>query len=366
MKKSLIAIAIITLMCLVLIPNYAQASMEWNSIKGDADSFIGVGLGNKQSLNASNIVYNIAGILTTIGIIIVLGGILILGIKYMTAKPDEAAKLKTKLVGLAIAGVVVIAAFGIWKLIGNYLQNMTGTVEPITIEIPEDTPTPTPTTTQKPTPTPTPEITEADQGDMKFDSSFNSWVYIPHIEDIKTYKNMPVIIYLHGGTGTATQRGVIGDSLPKFLYDKELKVNALILCPLNDGVDVKALINQVKSRYSIDEKRISITGHSTGAYYAIYKAKTTPGFFSACVPMSLRYIGSQYWVKDLDCAAKFVFEQYHGYEQARQIAEAVKSNVNKLNNPNISWVQTTGTNHGTVTNYYKTSDIMTWMISQSR
>ena len=129
---------------------------------------------------------------------------------------------------------------------------------------------------------------------------------------------------------------------------------------------VKALINQVKSRYSIDEKRISITGHSTGAYYAIYKARSNPGFFSACVPVSLRYVGTQYWVKDLDCAAKFVFEQYHDYNQARQMADQVKSCVNKLNNPNITWVQTTGTYHTTVTNYYKTSDILTWMISQSR
>ena len=34
----------------------------------------------------------------------------------MTATPEEAAKLKTKLVGLVIAGSVILGAWGIWNL----------------------------------------------------------------------------------------------------------------------------------------------------------------------------------------------------------------------------------------------------------
>ncbi len=54
-----------------------------------------------------------------------LGGILIVGIKYMTATPEEAAKLKTKLVGLVIAGIVIIGAYAIWRLAYNLFSGMT-------------------------------------------------------------------------------------------------------------------------------------------------------------------------------------------------------------------------------------------------
>ena len=64
-------------------------------------------------------------ILTTIGAVIVLVGILVIGIQYMMATPEEAAKLKVKLVGLVVAGVVILGAWGIWNLTLTFLAGIT-------------------------------------------------------------------------------------------------------------------------------------------------------------------------------------------------------------------------------------------------
>lgn len=66
----------------------------------------------------------LGSILTTIGGVIVLVGILVIGIQYMMATPEEAAKLKTKLVGLVVAGIVILGAWGIWSLTLTFLNGM--------------------------------------------------------------------------------------------------------------------------------------------------------------------------------------------------------------------------------------------------
>ena len=113
-------IKILPILCLILIlfttPSYASSDLSWSSISGKANDFITIGERSAKNLDASALINSLANILTTIGAIIVLAGLLIIGIKYMVATPEEAAKLKTKLVGLVVAGVVILGAFGIWNL----------------------------------------------------------------------------------------------------------------------------------------------------------------------------------------------------------------------------------------------------------
>lgn len=122
--KVLFVVIIITNFLSFISPSYA--SLDWSTISGQASSFIE--RGNEKGSNyitASDmnpLISGLASILTTIGVIIVLIGLLVIGIKYMVATPDEAAKLKTKLVGLAISGVVIIGAYGIWTLAYNFLN----------------------------------------------------------------------------------------------------------------------------------------------------------------------------------------------------------------------------------------------------
>ena len=113
---------VIIILCMVLvvltIPSHAQDELSWDSISKKAENFINVA--EPKEINAAPLVNGLANILTTIGVVIVLIGLLVMGIKYMVATPEEAAKLKTKMVGLVLAGVVILGAFGIWRLAGQF------------------------------------------------------------------------------------------------------------------------------------------------------------------------------------------------------------------------------------------------------
>ena len=124
-KKLTIIALLIMCICFCVIPNYTYASeISWSGITDKAKKFEEEGNG-KIKIDASNVIQGLANILTTIGVVIVLGALLIIGIKYMMASPDEAAKLKKQLVGVVLAGVVIIGAFGIWKVTESVFSGIT-------------------------------------------------------------------------------------------------------------------------------------------------------------------------------------------------------------------------------------------------
>ena len=51
------------------------------------------------------------------------GVTIVMGIKYMFATPEEAAKLKQQLIGLVVSAVVVLGATAIWKIIYKVLSS---------------------------------------------------------------------------------------------------------------------------------------------------------------------------------------------------------------------------------------------------
>lgn len=77
--------------------------------------------GSVNSKAMGEILKPIVGILTAIGVIALIVITMIMGIKYMFATPEEAAKLKQQLIGLVVSAVVVLGATAIWKIIYNIL-----------------------------------------------------------------------------------------------------------------------------------------------------------------------------------------------------------------------------------------------------
>ena len=199
----------------------------------------------------------------------------------------------------------------------------------------------------------------------EYKSDLDAYLYVPEISDV----DVPVIIYLRGGLNLEKSTGasITNESLPKFLNNKEVSVNAVVVAPRVPSANITNLLDKLAANYiyDIDMNRISITGYSTGAHYALEDIKYDKNnTFSAAAIMALRYSGSQYDLKYVKCPAKFIFEQNHSSDGPRQVAAAITSEAKKYDN--IEIVQTQGTNHGTVTNYYKTSDILEWLISQSK
>ena len=124
-------------------------------------------------------------------------------------------------------------------------------------------------------------------------ASIKYWLYTP--ENPK--KDMPLIVYLHGGSGKGDDLELITavDGFPQYVKDKKVCPDAYIIMPqvssdYKGWGDIKAnlmkLINFVKTEYKIDENKISLTGHSMGGTGTWQLALAYPNTFSAIAPLS--------------------------------------------------------------------------------
>lgn len=96
---------------------------------GKADNFISIGSSNMQIGDLGSIGNEfsaIGSILTYIGAGILVGATAYMGILYLTATPEKQAKLKQQLIGLVVSAIVVFGAYGIWKIVVNFLQDTIG------------------------------------------------------------------------------------------------------------------------------------------------------------------------------------------------------------------------------------------------
>lgn len=101
---------------------YNVKAISITEMESDAANFIKIG---EEQINAASIDYDqvteefkdLAQILTMIGTGVMVGVATYMGIKYLTAGPEAQAKLKTQLVGVLVAGLVVFASYPIWKFI---------------------------------------------------------------------------------------------------------------------------------------------------------------------------------------------------------------------------------------------------------
>lgn len=129
-----------------------------------------------------------------------------------------------------------------------------------------------------------------------FSSSSNGnlgyWLYTPQ----NPTANMPLIIYLHGGSFRGTDLSLlVGGSLPKFLYDSSVtNVPAYILmpqCPTGKvweqiGGSIIEMIDNIVASKSINTYKISLTGHSLGGTGTWKLGATYSSKFSCIAPLS--------------------------------------------------------------------------------
>lgn len=114
MKKVLSVIILIFLICSINCKAFAADGNIWEQSKEWIE------LGRSQQGNTT-IGYtgfeNLAGILTAIGIWVILISGSVLGIKFMISDPEKRAELKQALMIYAIGSVIILGALGIWKAV---------------------------------------------------------------------------------------------------------------------------------------------------------------------------------------------------------------------------------------------------------
>ena len=123
--------------------------------------------------------------------------------------------------------------------------------------------------------------------------SIKYWLYTP----ANAREHMPMIVYLHGGSGRGDDPELITsvDGFPQYLRDGKLSPDAYVIVPQVSSAyrgwgDCKAnvfrLISFVTQEYRIDADRVSLTGHSMGGSGAWMLALSNPDLFSAVAPLS--------------------------------------------------------------------------------
>ena len=124
--------------------------------------------------------------------------------------------------------------------------------------------------------------------------TFRYWLYTPADPE----EDMPLLVYLHGGSGKGDDLTLITgvDGFPKYLQDGDLgDVRAYVVIPqlpstvkgwTNAGSDLMTLINSVRSTYGISASRVSLTGHSMGGTGTWGVAAAYPATFAKIAPCS--------------------------------------------------------------------------------
>lgn len=130
--KKFVVTLIMLLMMVSVCPQPVQANgfsfPSWSELMQTGKNFLDKG--GQQGKNyvgdsdMQSIFLPMARILLSIGIIVLVGATMVMGIKYMFASPEEAAKLKQQLIGLVVSAIVIFGAVGIWTLAYNVLSSV--------------------------------------------------------------------------------------------------------------------------------------------------------------------------------------------------------------------------------------------------
>lgn len=121
------------------------------------------------------------------------------------------------------------------------------------------------------------------------------WFYTP---DNAGQEPLPLIVYLHGGSGKGSNLTLITqtEGFPQYVQEGRLgDIRAYVLCPQcpseqsgwqNISDQVLALIDIICESHPIDREHIILTGHSMGGTGTWALAALSPQRFSCIVPMS--------------------------------------------------------------------------------
>ncbi len=126
-------------------------------------------------------------------------------------------------------------------------------------------------------------------------NSLGYWLYVP---DGAENQSLPLIVYLHGGSGKGSDLSLITNAagFPQYLQQGQLgDVRAYVICPQCPAdqsgwralsKQVFTLMDRITAAYPINKEKIILTGHSMGGTGTWALAAIAPERFSCIIPMS--------------------------------------------------------------------------------
>ena len=199
------------------------------------------------------------------------------------------------------------------------------------------------------------------------------WLYTPKDAE----KSMPLIVYLHGGSGRGGDLELITavDGFPQYLRDGKISPQAYVIIPQIPSSargwaemkkDIRLLILEVCREYMIDECRISLTGHSMGGTGAWMLALSYPDVFAAVAPLSGSIALTDSNLEKLKVMSVWAVVGTDDKIVDPKSSTEFISELSKINE-NARLTVLDGTDHFNVPNKAYLSadiDIITWLITQ--
>jgi len=125
-KIFLVVILSLFVIFLMAFLNYSEAAFSLTDMESQAKEFLDKGESqySVDDKKIQGIVVPVAQILVMIGNIVVVIAITVIGIKYIMSNPEDKAKLKTQLVGVVVATIVIFGAQIIWRVAYSFLSTL--------------------------------------------------------------------------------------------------------------------------------------------------------------------------------------------------------------------------------------------------
>ena len=126
-SKIIILIVIINIYNLFLYKDNVYAASGWSDIFSQGENFINQGKNSNTDINEVEfkaLYKNLYNFLLAIGIIITIIVGALLGLKYMFGSIEQQVKVKETLLPYLVGCIIIFGAFGIWKIVLIFAQNI--------------------------------------------------------------------------------------------------------------------------------------------------------------------------------------------------------------------------------------------------
>lgn len=221
---------------------------------------------------------------------------------------------------------------------------------------------------------PTTDISAPSMTQESFESNNTTlryWLYTP----AEVADNMPLLIYLHGGSGKGDDLNiVIENGFPKYLHDGDLgNIKSYVIIPqlpkeingwLNVATTLRDLISSVVNTYHCDNSRISITGHSMGGTGTWAIAAKFPDMFHRIAPLSGSIANSEANIQALKESNIWAFV---GSADIIVKPQSTIDFINSLNSPTAKCTIINGATHFDVPEVYLSQEykLVDWLLEEN-
>ena len=235
----------------------------------------------------------------------------------------------------------------------------------------EDETSSTTSQTEESRPSQTQNSTTSSTMELKMIGELQYYLYTPS----SPTDDMPLIIYLHGGTNKKAEATALltTDGFPKYLYEGYYgNLRAYVAIPKLDNsykgwsnisTQIQDLIESINTNYAIDMNKIALTGHSmggTGTYQLQTKLANT---FACIAPMSGSIQNTQ---ENLVALSKTKIWAFVGSEDTIITPDSSREIITELNKigANAKITELNGATHFDVPSLaYKNPDLIQWLVN---